>query len=632
MSTKKNAALLTVLMLVKKLLSILYKIPYQNVTGDAGFYVFQQVYPFIAIGMVLTSFALPTVIGGVLVHHHYSNLVKDKIKRALWIFSILVFVTLFLGSGQIALLMGDVLLAPVIRIVGIHFLFLPPIAYLRGVLQSRPETIKQFGYSIVLEQLVRVGTVLAALFVFAEHNNYVIAQYAFGLSLVAPLLTMLHLYGLAPDDTAQTFLPLKENLKLVSKSTYLMLSAGILVIFGLIDSFLVFNTLVFTETPADAMALKGVLERGLPILQAGTFFVSGLVSLTMAQMEKTKTEKGRKVAFSTGLFYILILAVPTMIGLIMVMPHLNTVLFMDDSGTVVLRMMMLQIVAYSLLVTLTAVLAKEGKQTSVQVTLLIGIFVKLVSTVPLTQGYGIMGAAISSTVSLSLMSLLLIAAVFKLFTPKLIVFSIGITLATASMYALVNWLLPHFEFLDDGTRLGHLYLLLAYTFVGMVTYGVILGSLALIFRIIGNLVLKRHRHKQRMQRIRRPVKSAAELAQDLDTYLEPDKISEEEQTYYEAPPVSQAEKWRTKEMRLDKYLKITRIIKRRQTAKEVSDAGKISVNGRVAKSSTNVSVGDEIALRYATRTVVIEVLEIKDSTKKEDAEKMYRLLREEPLT
>ncbi|MCL2560537.1 MAG: RNA-binding S4 domain-containing protein [Turicibacter sp.] len=83
-------------------------------------------------------------------------------------------------------------------------------------------------------------------------------------------------------------------------------------------------------------------------------------------------------------------------------------------------------------------------------------------------------------------------------------------------------------------------------------------------------------------------------------------------------------------MRLDKFLKVSRIIKRRQTAKEVSDAGKISVNGKVAKSSTSLSIGDEIALHYATRTLTIRVVEIKDSTKKEDAQRMYEVVSEVP--
>ena len=70
-------------------------------------------------------------------------------------------------------------------------------------------------------------------------------------------------------------------------------------------------------------------------------------------------------------------------------------------------------------------------------------------------------------------------------------------------------------------------------------------------------------------------------------------------------------------MRLDKYLKVSRIIKRRPVAKEVADKGRIKVNGVLAKSSTDLKVNDQI-----------EVLEMLDSTKKEDASKMYEIISE----
>lgn len=82
-------------------------------------------------------------------------------------------------------------------------------------------------------------------------------------------------------------------------------------------------------------------------------------------------------------------------------------------------------------------------------------------------------------------------------------------------------------------------------------------------------------------------------------------------------------------MRLDKYLKISRIIKRRTVAKEVADQGRITLNGTVAKSSSKVAPGDLLEVRFGNRLVTYEVIELLDSTKKEDAEKMYRLVSEE---
>ena len=81
-------------------------------------------------------------------------------------------------------------------------------------------------------------------------------------------------------------------------------------------------------------------------------------------------------------------------------------------------------------------------------------------------------------------------------------------------------------------------------------------------------------------------------------------------------------------MRLDKYLKVSRIIKRRPVAKEVADKGRIKVNGILAKSSANLKINDEIEIRFGNKILLARVLEMKDTTKKEDAAKMYDIIKE----
>ena len=77
-------------------------------------------------------------------------------------------------------------------------------------------------------------------------------------------------------------------------------------------------------------------------------------------------------------------------------------------------------------------------------------------------------------------------------------------------------------------------------------------------------------------------------------------------------------------MRLDKYLKVSRLIKRRTVANEACDNGRISVNGRVVKASYEVKVGDKIEITMGTRTVAVEVLEVADNVRKDDASGMYK--------
>lgn len=79
-------------------------------------------------------------------------------------------------------------------------------------------------------------------------------------------------------------------------------------------------------------------------------------------------------------------------------------------------------------------------------------------------------------------------------------------------------------------------------------------------------------------------------------------------------------------MRLDKFLKVSRLIKRRTVANEACDAGRVTVNGQVAKASVKVKVGDVIEIQFGTKTVKVEVLDIQDTTKKEEAKDLFKYL------
>lgn len=81
-------------------------------------------------------------------------------------------------------------------------------------------------------------------------------------------------------------------------------------------------------------------------------------------------------------------------------------------------------------------------------------------------------------------------------------------------------------------------------------------------------------------------------------------------------------------MRLDKFLKVSRIIKRRTVANEACDAGRVSVNGRAVKASYDVKVGDILEISFGTRVVKAEVLNLLEVVKKDDAALLYKILEE----
>ena len=79
-------------------------------------------------------------------------------------------------------------------------------------------------------------------------------------------------------------------------------------------------------------------------------------------------------------------------------------------------------------------------------------------------------------------------------------------------------------------------------------------------------------------------------------------------------------------MRLDKFLKVSRLIKRRTVANEACDAGRVLVNGKTAKASLNVKQGDIIDIQFGTKTVSVEVLDVQEPVRNEEAKELYKSL------
>jgi ribosomal 50S subunit-recycling heat shock protein len=88
----------------------------------------------------------------------------------------------------------------------------------------------------------------------------------------------------------------------------------------------------------------------------------------------------------------------------------------------------------------------------------------------------------------------------------------------------------------------------------------------------------------------------------------------------------QTDKIKENTMRLDKYLKVSRLIKRRTIANEACDSGRVSVNGKIARASYDVKVGDILTIQFGAKPVSVRVLEVKDTAYKDDAKTMYEAI------
>lgn len=502
----KGTLILTITAFFVKLLSLLYKVPYQNISGDEGLYVFQQVYPLIGIYTLLNGIVLPTIISELLLSYKYSEDIKRYIKNSLWIFSLVGFVALFIGSNFIAYTMGDGQLKVLIQVVGIAFLFIPPISYWRGVAQTREETIATVGYSSTIEQLFRVIAIIAALFMIQGQNIYKLAYFAYLGGLCGPLLAIAYLRFKKLDDSPKVYLKMTHRPHFFKKCVYLFLSAGILIIFQLIDSLFVFNSLVNSGVPAlEAMSLKGGFDRGLPIIQTATVFTSAIISSTIPQLASDIDEKERKKVFNTSLFIVIALSIPACLGLFSVVDELNIALFKDSNGIEALKLLTLQVLFYPFVFLCSAILQQEKQYSKLLAAVLGGVLVKVALTAPLTESFGISGTAIASVASLLMMAFINLCQFRKRIYFKSFVNLLKVSFATLWIWVVLDFVEPQIPtILGDVTdiRLYNFISLVIQVGSGVLGYGIVMG----IFLMTSQLTSKGARRKKKAVKNKQKVK------------------------------------------------------------------------------------------------------------------------------
>ena len=160
--TMKGALILSVASLIAKILSAVYRIPFENIVGNTGFYVYQQVYPLYGIGMTFALTGFPVYISK-LVAEKRSEAEKLRLVQQLFVilcvFSVLTFSGLRIFAPLIAKAMGDLKLAGLIKSIAWMLLFMPFLAVGRGYYQGTFNMVKT-AVSQVTEQFVRLKTVL----------------------------------------------------------------------------------------------------------------------------------------------------------------------------------------------------------------------------------------------------------------------------------------------------------------------------------------------------------------------------------------------------------------------------------------------------------------------------------------
>jgi len=482
--------LLTASSFVSKFLSAIYKVPFQNLTGDEGFYVYQQVYPIYGLAVAFTMTGLPIFVSKVISEAPDDLSVKNRLQELhtwLVLVGFFTFILLQFGAGPLAELMGDRELAPVIQTVAYFFLFAPVLSLSRGFFQGQGNMLPT-SLSQVIEQIVRVGILLWVAFYFGRStwSYYEMGVNAYHSAWLSAAVASIALYVmLQKSGQSQHFhsvlkprFSLNMGKRLFTEGFLLVAFGSLMIFFQFIDSFTVYNGLVeagFAEQAA--MAMKGVYDRGQPMVQLGT--VVG-ISFSMTSLpilrKQAVEEKWRAWAKEAGTIIKLtvLLSSAAAIGLVAVMPWMNKVLFTDQQGTAELQMMMLSVGLVSFIYCIHTVSQSRSQRDPSLLFLIVGLGFKIMMNKLAVRIFGIMGSSI-----VTVMALLLIAILFMQLIEKEVFqavlknhFLLKLITLLMALYASVSGLLTLLShFMGDVGRIDSFILTLVGVLIGVLIFG-----------------------------------------------------------------------------------------------------------------------------------------------------------------
>lgn len=418
----QGAWTLSLAAMIAKILSAIYRVPFQNLVGDTGFYVYQQVYPLYGIGMTFALSGFPVFISKLVAEAREPQAQAEVTHQAqvllMWL-SGAMFIGLYGFSGLIARAMADPQLASLIQTVAFMFLVMPILATGRGYFQGTFDMSKT-AVSQVVEQVIRVAVILIAASVAAKAHwdpykmGAVAMSGAFfgGLAAAGTLWPAFHRVFAKKHFAWPGFISYAHLLKrFVVEGGSIALFAAMLIVLQLVDSFTVTRGLQASGVPfALAKSLKGVYDRGQPLVQLGLVVATAL-SATLLPSLTTAFARGQHHRFEQTaaqlIRFNLALSTAATAGLVVVMPAVNWLLFGDRDGQLALQTYVIAIVLVAMINAYNAILQSLNRYRGTTRTLMIGFVVKLVINQWLVTRFGTLGASIATLLALGVITGLL---------------------------------------------------------------------------------------------------------------------------------------------------------------------------------------------------------------------------------
>ncbi|MBC1436349.1 polysaccharide biosynthesis protein [Listeria rocourtiae] len=411
----KGAVWLTLASLLSKILSAVYRIPFQNMVGDIGFYIFQQVYPIYGIAMTLALAGFPIIVSRLIAEEENVTKREEIFQSALQVMmgvGLVFFLMIFFGAEFIARVMGDVHLTILIRVISFSFLLMPFLASFRGFFQGHEQMIPT-AVSQTIEQLVRVIIIIAGATGAAAlgWNLYMTGAVAMSGAVIGglgALGTLLYFYWRKKPEKirlTKKWANGKFVKRFLAQSIAVCTTSAMLILFQLLDSFQVYR--LMRESGIDATtakSLKGIYDRGQPLLQLGLVLCMGLALAIVPMITSAKSRGETKELRRSVLLIIkltILLSGAATLGLIAIMRPTNQMLFETAAGTGVLQIFILSLFLSSLIVTMSSILQGFGNMVGPAVAVCAGLIVKIATNAILVPRFTTYGASWSTVTGLA---------------------------------------------------------------------------------------------------------------------------------------------------------------------------------------------------------------------------------------
>ena len=411
----QGTLILTLTSFVVKVLSAIYRVPYQNLVGDEGFYVYQQIYPIYGIGMTLALTGLPVYLSKILAASPNEEERKwrlDGFFTVVSLLSVIAFLVLLSLATPMAKLMGDIALAPIIRLVSFFFLLVPFLSTYRGYYQGKLD-MKPTAVSQLVEQGSRVIVILGAgyLYTLFDWSVYRVGGLAMSGALVGGMcgLSILWYYQKKhPIKWAFKGKQLKElshfTKRLLIEGGTLCLFSAYLIVFQLIDAFSVKQFLGYGGmSDLSAKMTKGVYDRGQPLVQLGLVVAISMTAAFLPPLTKhymNKEQKEYEKMVSSYIKVAQVIGAAAAIGLAAVLPYINVTLFSDNQEELTLSLFVLSIYFVSMIQTYQTIYQSQNIMRYQLFGAVAGLFTKLILTPLLTYYFKTVGASLSTLLGL----------------------------------------------------------------------------------------------------------------------------------------------------------------------------------------------------------------------------------------